>query len=365
MSQALTNDKLDAYAEDQSAAVALHVRSIMVSVEGPGSVIFPPTFADDPSNWHDFRYNVDELSDGTKIALIDTVGSQANRIEPLFKEGKNGESANPRASLVPQVEILYGFDGGKSLSIFDAGHRLGDAAVRASSLNTDAREAFLAFLDEGDATKIAKIAPTSLVFGVWDSRDTLAKIPRIVQSTIRADDVEVLTRSAQYNPPIDYAEQDVFTQEQKEKQQGDDKSRLAKRGFVHVPAVKQHGGILVRGKIHRDVTINLIALRRLYGNGKNDQALRRYILGLALVAGTVPIDGFLRVGCLLTLDPDTTSSWQEVNRDGTRQNIDLTEQKSLDYAQRTAEAFGVGKNRQAVFSNELATADIETKTKAS
>ena len=32
----------------------------------------------------------------------------------------------------------------------------------------------------------------------------------------------------------------------------------------------------------------------------------RYILGLALVAAVEPMDGFLRPGCLLRLDPDSS-----------------------------------------------------------
>ena len=55
------------------------------------------------------------------------------------------------------------------------------------------RRAFEDFLS-GDATAIAKLAPTSLVFGVWDSRDTQARLPRIVQSVIRAWDVSELKR---------------------------------------------------------------------------------------------------------------------------------------------------------------------------
>ena len=38
-------------------------------------------------------------------------------------------------------------------------------------------------MQKGDPTPLAKIAPTSLVFGVWDSRDTQAKLPRLVAST--------------------------------------------------------------------------------------------------------------------------------------------------------------------------------------
>src|SRR5690606_24376938 len=227
-------------------------------------------------------------------ATVDSVGSQANRIEPIFEKSDDGDSE--LAKLVPQIEIAIGE--GRRVSILRAGHRLGDALIRSSELKDQARSAFAAFLDTGDVSEIAKLAPTSLVFGVWDSRDTQAKLPRLVQSVIRAWDVDRLTRSAQYVPTIDYAALELFSEEEKAKQEGDPKSPLAKRGFVAVPATGAHGGVVARGPIVRDVTINLVAMRRLRG-GEATQALRRYILGLCLVAGTEPLDGFLRAGCLL------------------------------------------------------------------
>ena len=175
-------------------------------------------------------------------------------------------------------------------------------------------------------------------------------MPRIVQSTIRAEDVEVLTRSAQYNPPLDYTELDVFSEADKEKQQGDPKSPLAKRGFVHVPAVKTHGGIIARGPIRRDVTVNLIALRRLEGEG--GQELRRYILGLALVAVTAPLDGFLRAGCLLTLDPEEPGMWHSVERTGQRKQISMDEETALAYARRAAESIRCGRKPPGVLRQE-------------
>jgi len=48
------------------------------------------------------------------------------------------------------------------------------------------RAAFLAIREKRDATPLAKLAPTSVLFGVWDSRDKQVKQPRIVGSTIRA-----------------------------------------------------------------------------------------------------------------------------------------------------------------------------------
>ena len=74
----------------------------LLPVEGEGGVIFPPTYAD-------IGYNIDTLSDGTKVATIDSVGSQANRMEPIFKAakaGRAGESAYPssfRRSISPMA----------------------------------------------------------------------------------------------------------------------------------------------------------------------------------------------------------------------------------------------------------------------
>ena len=359
MTERLTDAQFHAFADDGNGPVALHLRQPLIPIEGPGSVIFPPTYADSPLNQRDFGYNIDELSDGTKITTIDSVGSQANRMEAVFLPATASEAENPRAGLVPQIEIAYGDE--KSVSILEAGHRLGDAVIRSTELKDGARAAFEAFLDRGDVSPLAKLAPTSLVFGVWDSRDTQAKLPRIVQSTIRAEDVDVLTRSAQYTPPLDYAELEILSEEDKEKQQGDSKSPLAKRGFVHVPAVKTHGGIIARGSILRNVTINLIALRRL--EGENGQALRRYVLGLALVAATAPMDGFLRAGCLLTLDPEEKSTWHSVARTGERVPLALNEESALSYACRVADAFGVGDSVRVDFDRKLAVADTKEKTK--
>jgi CRISPR-associated protein Csb1 len=262
---ALSHSVIDGWADDPRGPVALHLRQKLLPLEGADGVIFPPTYAE-------IGYSIDSLSDGTQVAQIDSVGAQANRMEPLFKKANPGQPDNPLAKLVPQIEIALGNE--RTVSILDAGHRLGDAIVRSSDLADDAQAAFKQFLDAGDAGGIAKLAPTSLVFGAWDSRDTQAKLPRVVQAVIRAWDVSPIHRSAQYVPPVDYAALEVFSDENKKKAEGDAKSPLAQRGFVHVPAVNAPGGIVVRGAIYRDVTINLVALRQI--GGENGPALRQY-----------------------------------------------------------------------------------------
>jgi CRISPR-associated protein Csb1 len=340
---------LNRCAESLDGPVALHFKQHLLPAEGAGAPFFPPTFALDKG-----KYNIDRLGDGTRVALVDSVGSQANRMEPLFKEGRFKD-------LVPEITIAYGdekkgSDG--SLSLLEAGHRLGDAVVRCTSLKDEAHRAFVA-LGRGDAVPMAKLAPTSLVFGAWDSRDTGIKVPRIVQAVIRAWDVTELTRSAQYVPALDYAALEVISEQEKEKAEGKQGSDLAQRGFVHVPAAGEPGGIVASGPIRRDVTINLVALRRL--GGADEHKLRAYILGLAVVAASEPMDPFLRQGCLLVPDPEMRGEWSAVLRSGDRQTLTWSPEAVLEFAKASAKAFGVGEKREVVFDKKLAQADLKEK----
>ena len=332
---------------DADAPVALTRRIRLESVEGEDAVIFPPTYAN-------IGYNIDTLADGTKVALIDSVGSQANRMEPIFKEP-------PYADLVPQIIIQAGND--KEVSIFEVGHRVADALVRsagpdekgAPSLADKVYQAFQE-LAHGNALEMAKLAPTSLVFGVWDSRGEGMKVPRLINSVIRAYDVSELHRSATYIPPLmpeDYAETAGFKKEELEKAEGDPKNPMAKAGFVHVPSVNDPGGVIARGGIYRNVTINLVALRKLEA-GAETEALQRYILGLALVAATYPQDYFLRQGCLLVEKPEESTPWQLVHRNGRREEVALTHDDALAFAREAAQAFGVGSPLKARFDADLA-----------
>lgn len=320
---------------DPKGPVALVLRQHLTPVEGEDAVFFPPTYAD-------VGYNIDELPDGTSVATIDSVGSQANRMEPVF-------AADPELrGLVPQITVTADGKVPIAVSLLTAGHRLGDALIRASELSKDASAAFETFLREGDASAIAKVAPTSLVFGVWDSRASQAKVPRIVQGVIRAWDVSVLHRSAQYSPPVDYKALELFETEDKQK---------AERGYGAVPSTGQLGGIIARGGIIRDVTINLIALRRLHAKADAD-ALRRYVLGLSLVAATEPLDGFLRQGCLLVPKPEQPAGWVSVARTGERTPIALDNSAARKLAAQWASAFGVGPDRTVKFDRAAAKADL-------
>lgn len=342
--------KFDAWLADTGPA-ALVIREHLIPVEGEDGVLFPATYAaaEDKGKFPG-GYNINEFPDGKNVCLIDSVGSQANRIEPIF--------ARPEcAGLVPQVVV----NAGQPVNLLEAGHRAGDAIVRCSALKDELQAAFKDVL-KGNAEPLARIAPTSLVFGVWDSRDTQAKLPRLLASTVRAFDVRKLTRSAQYVPAAAYIEHKLLD-EPADKKTSD---AYAERGFVHVPASGSHGGVIATGGVRRDATLSLAALRLLAVREANGtlstdktQALRRYILGLALTALTAPQTTYLRQGCNLVPDVDKPREFKVVHGDGRREDIGLTHTDALNYARSTAGAFGVGKDRTVDFDKKRAEADVK------
>ncbi|GIW75947.1 MAG: type I-U CRISPR-associated protein Cas7 [Phycisphaerae bacterium] len=331
---------------------AIVIREPLVSVEGPDGVIFPATYAASKDGKFPGGYNIDPPEGEKNVCIVDSVGSQANRIEPIF--------ANPTYSdLVPQIIIEAGE---KKVNLLEAGHRAGDAIVRSTLLHKELQDAFKRILN-GNALPMAKIAPTSLVFGVWDSRDTQAKLPRLIVSTIRAFDVQKLTRSAVYIPPVNYVNLGLITEEQQQKATGDEKNPLSQRGFVNALASATHGGVIARGGVRRDVTFSLAALRLLSaGNDEQNEQktlkLRRYILGLSLIAITAPPQTYLRQGCNLVLDLDKPRSCLLVKANGTKSELQLTHEKAIAYAKIVANDFGVGESKTVKFDPDLANKDI-------
>jgi CRISPR-associated protein Csb1 len=186
-------------------------------------------------------------------------------------------------------------------------------------------------------------------------------LPRVVASTIRAFDVRKLSRSAQFNPPVDYAALDVFSEEDKAKAEGDSKNPLAKRGFVHVPATGSHGGVIADGGVVRTATLGLAAIRLLHvgKDETNTLALRRYILGLSLVAFTHSPSGYLRQGCLLVLNPDRQREFVEVHPNGDRKPCGITLEEALKFATEAAKAFGVGDSKTVPFETARAKNDVK------
>ena len=370
----MSSKELDHWATDMNGPVALHLKQKLLPVEVDGRIIFPPTYAD-------IGYNIDTLSDGTRVATIDSVGSQANRMEPLFKV-----AAGVRRDewLVPQIQIVLRREdcgeceackattgqkppNGKkkhgqcmkphkvTRSILDLAHRGADAVVQSCpGLSSLVEDAFQELRRNGDAAALCEIVPTSLVFGVWDSRGGSGeKRPRLVRSIIRAWDVDPLHSAAQFNSvwkALDETQQKELETEAKAK-----KVKLSVKGFADAPGVFRKtdisqysdgapnpearvlGGVVARGRIEREVTVNLVALRGLRGRNETEtEHIRKYVLGLSLVAATADIDLFLREGCHLRYTGE--DAWYMVPRRGDPVGVKL-EVSAHDYARGVANHF--------------------------
>jgi CRISPR-associated protein Csb1 len=132
---------------------------------------------------------------------------------------------------------------------------------------------------------------------------------------------------------------------------------------------------MAEGGIRREATLHLVALRRLAnGDPSRTRTLQRYILGLSLTAFTYSPSGFLRQGCNLVLDPDKPREFSVVWPNGHREAADLTHQRTLEFAQATAAAFGIDRNRiipsegidrDVEFDKELAKKDVSDDSKKS
>ena len=332
--------KLDDWiAEEGPSAFVLKER--LEPAGGDGDIVFPPTFAPPEGSKESPSYIIDGEGEDS-VCLIDSVGSQSNRLEPLFKLARYRD-------LVPQVDIDLD---GRSVNLLDLGHRAADAVARSTDLAESFRQAFGAY-DNGEGTALAKLAPTSIVFGAWDSRETYVKIPRLINSTIRAHNVERFTRAAQYFAALENEEVEQALDLKIQK----DRKKLSGAGFLDAPSGRTHGGIRVRGRIERTTILNLTAMRALGApTEQKRQALRRYILGLALLVAVAPIDLFLRQGCLLVQSLEEPPNSELVYRDGRREQISIASEEAEAYARAAAESFGVGENRTAKFDKKIAQA---------
>lgn len=315
--------------------IALTLIRELEPAEGKDAWIFPPTFAaednadDDESgsgkyciDWWEEPAPDKELPPVKRnVCLINSVGSQANFIEPIFKR-------ETYRTLVPQHEVT--FKDGSKVHLLDAGHRAADASFRFSKeLGPKLWSAFSAIKAKRDYSELIGLAPTSLVFGSWDSRGTGAKCQRIVRSVIRAYNVIEASRSAIYNPPIDYVDRDLINPDL-DKGKGT-ANPLSQEGFKHSPASGTHGGVRVTGKLQMEAALNLVVLRSLSSDAKH----RQYLLALSLVALTYDDAAAfsLREGCLLR-PTSADCVWKEVyvqkNKDKT---LAVTHTDALRYAQ--------------------------------
>ena len=346
--------KFDSWLRDDGP-VALIIKQPLAPVDDEDPVIFPPTYpittfksrvhtirdgdyrvsvelppdtkADKNQKEQDQKpgYNIDRFPNDTNSCEIDSPQSQSNRIEPRFKKIKGG-------NLVPQIEIQVG---NQTVNLLDAGHRAADAVVRMSSLADKFHGAFVAAKSR-NYFELAKYAPTSLVFGVWDSRSTYEKRQRILKAQIRASNVMERSKSAQYTPAVDYIGTSAVGEEVEKEEAGT--NNLSAEGMKHALSTQTVGGVMLTSgsKLVRTVNVNLASIRELRGaTDPQTKVLQEYVLGLALVAATSEPDLNLREGCNLRFKGEQSTTL--VYRKGEDKSV--TMKAVEDFAETAAKAF--------------------------
>ena len=332
MSNDTTLTQYDHLLKDDADVAAIVIRERLRPVQGARGVFFPPTFAASGRGKSDYQLDWftprDEErrtpEEAAKVGVIanrctvDSVPSQANRLEARLLK-YSGTS-------IPKVTISGSRVGQGSIDLLEVGHRVGDAVVRYSKNgDKDGFEPFEAALQayvKGDAAPLVKLAPTSLVFGHWDSRDsatkksTKSKARRLIRSEIVAFNVQKVTKRSQYWSSIDpevSQELEQILKEAKEAAQDNPESKnpASQLGMTDVPAPESPGGVIAFGPIERTAIIALSGVRALATfkpatdsgvteiDADKTLALRRYLFALALASAADPGVWDLREGCIL------------------------------------------------------------------
>ena len=178
-------------------AAAFRSRTRLQPAGGPGDKVFPPTYA---TGDRTLRYAIEHRRiDGAEVAtvLLDSVASQANRMEEALQRGWEEERLR-FPLLAVDFSGCEGIADLTRLSALEVPHRIADALLRDSVTedgtlfrDTELGHAYTG-ATAGDATAVYKACPTALVFGVWDSTGPRggsgAKFARALVSEIVAID---------------------------------------------------------------------------------------------------------------------------------------------------------------------------------
>ena len=176
--------------------IAFRRRTRMQPAGGSGDKIFPPTYEGGKYCEEDRRIEGKDV----KCVLVDSVASQANRMELALKEafykGKGQDC------LVPVIVVDFAAAGlpevGEVTSL-EAPHRIADAILRDSRLGDvifEESEMGKRFLKatSSSASGLLELCPTALLFGMWNSTGKLGGMGTKVQRAIVSEMVAVEAR---------------------------------------------------------------------------------------------------------------------------------------------------------------------------
>ena len=368
-------------------AVALRSRLTLQPAGGDGDKVFPPSYSVPESAKHKYAVEERQVGDSDDLSttvLLDSVASQANRAELALLEGwERGELAFP----VPYVDFTgdAGATDYEKLTVLEAPHRLADAIFRDSLLDgtlfrlSDIGQA-ITDATPRNATDVFRYAPTSLLFGMWDSTGPKgglgSKFQRAYVSEIVGFDAAVGRKVGSRIDPLQIEKvapdekvynsadpNEVWTVDEARAETKKGKPVFASRGGASgedgqpskinhgniVPSIDAAAGGVTISKAQQTTVISLAALRNLRFRGFDrdaETAARTAIaaLGLAAIVYQHEIDFDLRSRCLLL--PQHSPRIELLARDGSAETVaDLDRQSAAEIlvaAANHAEALKIG-----------------------
>lgn len=323
---------------------AFRLRTRLQPAGGPGDKVFPPTYAEgQDGKKHDTRYATEvRVIDGQRkpSVLLDSVASQANRMEMALLEGRRrGEIRLPLVA----VDFEASFPDLGRISALEAPHRVYDAILRDATLDGTAFRGSeigrrLTDASPADARAMFEHCPTALIFGAWDSTGPLGgmghKFQRAMVSEIvgigfepgskvgsRLDPLQVAASVRIDIPKDDSDNWSVDTQ-------GKSKQRPSEVNHSNIAPTRdaEAGGVTFEYALHTAV-LSLPALRRIrFGAWDADKsnAARTVLAALGLLALVLQRrEGYdFRSRCALV--PETPSQLEYVRADGTTQLLAIS-----------------------------------------
>jgi CRISPR-associated protein Csb1 len=211
---------LETLKKAMGSAAAFRFRAKLNGTGGDGDKVFPPTYAGGVYAVEDRRIDGKVV----RCALLDSVQSQANRMEEVLLEaflpswreldpGANSSTECPLPVIAVHIEN-HGW-----VTSLTAPHRVHDAIIRDCEIEQgqDGQKQKVRFRDSEIGRKVVaarlhnaralyEICPTALIFGTWDSTAgeglDSAKVPRAVVSELIAVDVTPGVRTASRIDPL-------------------------------------------------------------------------------------------------------------------------------------------------------------------
>lgn len=361
----LTYDRLlQAVRED---AAVRRIRRLQ-PVGGRGDKIFPPTYPGEGRNnappRHVFEYRRFDNAN-VLCVLIDSVQSQANRLEEALKTGRDRSEIT-----FPVIAVDFSKTDVPDLgqiTTLEAPHRVFDAIIRDSELDkkrfrdTDEGRRLIQATTR-DARAVYELSPSALIFGAWNSTGEGgglgAKFPRAVVSEIIG--VGVATEPAPANerprasgsrPGSRIDPLGIRSGVKVYKQPNGDwdfkPSKLAQEvrpsevNHSNIAPSVQPLGVSIDYALHSFV-LSFTALRRLrFGETSPaaELAARTALaaLGLAAQATHERAGYFLRSRCELVPE-EAAAPLELIKANGTRETIELTVEAALQLARAAQEA---------------------------